>query len=118
MHPGSRIEAVYLCRDPVDFRKSIAGLSALVEQCFQRNPFGSALHVFINARRDKIKALYWHRNGFCLWYKRLERERFAWPKEVAGSTHAVTMQQLEWLLEGFDLWRNRPHKSLHYEAVS
>ena len=68
MHPGSEIGAVYLCRAPVDFRKSIGGLSVLVEQAFGMNPFGNALHVFINARRDKIKALYWHRNGFCLWY--------------------------------------------------
>ena len=43
------------------------------------NPFGDALYLFINRRRDKLKALYWHRNGFCLWYKRLEAERFAWP---------------------------------------
>ena len=68
MHPGSQIEAVYLCREPVDFRKAIGGLSALVEQSFGRNPFSTALHVFINAKRDKIKAIYWHRNGFCLWY--------------------------------------------------
>ncbi len=118
MHPGSRIEAVYLCREPVDFRKSISGLSALVEQGLGMNPFGGALHVFVNARRDKIKALYWHRNGFCLWYKRLERERFAWPSDVEGATQTVTMQELEWLLEGFDLWRNRPHKSLHFQSVS
>ena len=59
-----------------------------------------------------------HRNGFCLWYKRLERQRFAWPTEVQGSTQTVTMQELAWLLEGFDLWLNRPHKSLHFESVS
>ena len=62
MHPGSQIEVVYLCREPVDFRKSISGLSALVEQGLGMNPFDAALHVFINAKRDKIKALYWHRN--------------------------------------------------------
>ena len=66
MHPGSHIEAVYLCREPVDFRKSIDGLSALVQSQFGANPFGSSLHVFISRRRDRIKALYWHRNGFCL----------------------------------------------------
>ncbi len=64
MHPGSQIAAVYLCREPVDFRKSISGLSAIVEQGLGMNPFDAALHVFINTRRDKIKALYWHRNGF------------------------------------------------------
>lgn len=118
MHPGSRIEAVYLCRDPVDFRKSIDGLAALVEQVFEANPFGTTLHVFTNARRNKIKALYWHRNGFCLWYKRLERERFAWPGPASGPTQSVTMRELEWLLEGFDLWRNRAHETLHYMSVT
>jgi transposase len=52
MHPGSHIEAVYLCREPVDFRKSINGLSALVQSQFGANPFGSSLHVFISRRRD------------------------------------------------------------------
>jgi len=118
MHPGSRIDAVYLCRDPVDFRKSIDGLAAIVEQAFGANPFGASLHVFVNARRTKIKALYWHRNGFCLWYKRLERERFAWPGSGVGATLPVTMRELEWLLEGFDLWSNKPHETLHFEAVT
>jgi transposase len=66
MHPGSRIDAVYLHRAPIDFRKSIDGLATLVEQELGLSPFGTALYVFINRRRDKIKALYWHRNGFCL----------------------------------------------------
>ena len=118
MHPGSHIEAVYLCRDPVDFRKSIDGLAAIVEQAFGVNPFGSSLHVFVNTRRTKIKALYWHRNGFCLWYKRLERERFAWPGRGVGETLPVTMRELEWLLEGFDLWSNKPHEALHFESMT
>lgn len=119
MHPGSRIGAVYLYRDAVDFRKSIGGLSALVEQALGMNPFGDALYVFINRRRDKIKALYWHRNGFCLWYKRLEEERFAWaPAEASEGPHRITLQELEWLLEGFDLWAQKPHKTLNYQAVT
>ena len=84
MHPGHRIGAVYLYRPAIDFRKSIGGLSALVEQELGLNPFGDALYLFINRRRDKLKALYWHRNGFCLWYKRLEAERFAWPAAEAS----------------------------------
>jgi hypothetical protein len=75
------------------------------------------LHA-VNARRTRIKALYWHRNGFCLWYKRLERERFAWPQREAGATLAVSMRELEWLLEGFDLWRGGPHEALHFESVT
>ena len=84
MHPGCRIDQVYLCRDPVDFRKSIGGLSVLVEQELGLDPFGSALYVFVNRDRSKIKVLYWHRNGFCLWLKRLEAEKFAWPPGGRG----------------------------------
>jgi len=63
MHPGSRIGAVYLYRQAIGFRKSIGGLSALVEQELGMNPFGDALYVFINRRRDKIKALYYSATG-------------------------------------------------------
>ena len=119
MHPGSRIGAVYLCRDPIDFRKSIDGLSALVEQGLALNLFSDALFVFTNRGRNKIKALYWHRNGFCLWYKRLEQERFAWPRVDAKTiVHKINYKELEWLLEGFDLWANRPHKVLKYQSTT
>ena len=119
MHPGSRIGEVYLYRPAIDFRKSIGGLSALVEQELGMNPFGDALYLFINRRRDRIKALYWHRNGFCLWYKRLEAERFAWPPaEVCETAHRMTRQQLEWLLEGRNPWPRGPHKVLKYQSVA
>ena len=117
MHPGCTIEQVYLCREPIDFRKSINGLSVLVEQELELNPFSNALYVFINRQRNKIKVLYWHRNGFCLWLKRLEAEQFAWPKECEAYTQTISIHEFEWLLEGFDLWVNKPHKTLNY-AVS
>jgi len=73
---------------------------------------------FINRQRDKIKVLYWHRNGFCLWLKRLETDKFAWPSGGDSATQTVSLQEFEWLLEGFDLWRNQPHKTLHFTSVS
>ena len=118
MHPGCQIEQVYLCFEPIDFRKSIGGLSVLVEQELKLNPFGSALYVFINRHRNKIKVLYWHRNGFCLWLKRLEAEKFAWQKEGEAATQTISLHEFEWLLEGFDLWANKPHKTLYYDSVS
>lgn len=118
MHPGYHITQIYLCREPVDFRKSISGLSVLVEQELGLNPFEPALYVFTNRQRNKIKVLYWHRNGFCLWLKRLESEKFAWPRDAEGLTHTLNLQQFEWLLEGFDLWRNKPHKTLYFASVS
>ena len=118
MHPGCRIEQVHLCREPIDFRKSINGLSALVEQELALNQFGLALYVFINRQRNKIKVLYWHRNGFCLWLKRLEAEKFAWPRDCETATQTISLHEFEWLLEGFDLWANKPHKTLNYTSVS
>lgn len=127
MHSGCVISQVYLCVDHVDFRKSIDGLSALVEQSLGLNPFAPALYVFMNRGRSKVKVLYWHRNGFCLWYKRLEAERFAWPtfsankgidSSVKDAVVSISVQQFEWLLEGFDVWKNKPHKALEFASVA
>jgi transposase len=115
---GCPIEPVYLYREPIDFRKAIDGLSVLVEQDLGLSPFASALYVFTNRHRNKIKALYWHRNGFCLLQKRLERDKFAWPREDQQDTQTISLQEFGWLLEGFDLWRNKPHKTLNFLAVS
>lgn len=123
MHAGCVVEQVYLCTDQVDFRKSIDGLSALVEQSLGLNPFARVLYVFMNRARTKIKVLYWHRNGFCLWYKRLEAERFAWPNWRVNSANdarsvSITIEQFEWLLEGVDIWQHRPHRALEFASVA
>lgn len=117
MRPDPGIASVYLCIEPVDFRKAIQGLSLLVEQALGLNPFEPTLFVFINRRKDKIKILYWEKNGFCLWYKRLEKQRFKWPLDHHSATLTLTGEELNWLLDGFDLWRNKPHDSLHFSAV-
>ena len=80
------MEAVYLHREPVDFRKSINGLSLIVEQQMQLSPFTQALFVFCNKRRDKLKVLYWDNTGFALWYKRLEKDKFKWPKTTSNQS--------------------------------
>lgn len=117
MRPKAGIR-VYLHRESVDFRKSINGLSVVVEQSMQLDVFQPALFVFCNRHRDKIKVLYWERNGFCLWYKRLEKERFKWPNLLTESLIQLAGQELNWLLDGFDLWNNKPHQTLHYHSVS
>jgi len=77
---------VYLHREPVDGRKAINGLALLVEQALGLNPFGPAIYVFSNRRRDRIKLLVWDRTGFWLMLKRLEADRFCWPKDAAVVT--------------------------------
>ncbi|WP_129142185.1 IS66 family insertion sequence element accessory protein TnpB [Modicisalibacter coralii] len=108
---------VYLCREPVDMRKQIDGLALLVQEAMELDPFEAAVFVFGNRQRDKVKLLYWERNGFVVWYKRLERERFKWPDRLAGDTVTLSGQQLNWLLDGYDLSAMQPHKALHFQSV-
>src|SRR5690554_2705992 len=95
--------AIYLYKQPVDFRKSINGLSAIVEAEMDRSPFSGAVFVFCNRQRDKLKVLYWDKTGFCLWYKRFEKAKFKWPRNMPGSTITLTEQQWAWLLDGLDI---------------
>lgn len=108
---------VYLCQEPVDLRKSIDGLSALVEAELELDPFAEQLYVFTNRRRDKVKILYFERSGFVVWYKRLEKARFPWPMD-AGAVMVVSGRELNWLLDGLDWFRMKPHESLHFSAAS
>jgi transposase len=117
IRPGEEIE-VYLCREVVDMRRSIPGLSAFVEQELGLDPFARRLVVFCSRRRDKIKILYWERSGFVLWYKRLEKARFAWPaREATESVVAMTGRELNWLLDGIDIFAVRPHAELRFDSV-
>jgi transposase len=109
---------VRLCREPVDMRKSIDGLSMLVEQELELDPFAAQLFVFSNRRRDKLKILYWDRSGFALWYKRLEKARFPWPHTQDTAVISLTGRELGWLLDGIDFFRLAPHQTLKYRAVS
>jgi transposase len=116
MRPDADV-AVFICVTPVDMRKQAATLALLVEQGLKRNIFEPALYAFSNLRRDRIKIVYWERNGLCLWGKRLEgRDRFLFPREVTGETVTIKGRQLEELLAGFDVWR-RGHRELLLRRV-
>jgi transposase len=109
---------VYLHRQPVDFRKSINGLSVVVEQAMGLSPLTPGLFVFCSRRRDKLKVLYWDKPGFCLWYKRLERDRFQWPRSHAETVMTISDEQFEWLLRGFDILKMQPHAVRMYTGVT
>jgi transposase len=109
--------AVYLCEQPVDFRKGAASLAVWVEAQWLLNPFSEAFFVFRNRQRTAIKILYWERNGFCLWQKRLEKERFTWPKPGHSGTVTLSVQQLNWLLAGYDINLMKPHQRLNFQSV-
>ncbi len=108
---------VYVHREAVDFRKSINGLAALVEQALGLDPFAAALYVFANQRRNRVKILGWETNGFWLLMKRLETDRFVWPR-ADETVIELTIEQLHWLLEGIDLEAMRAHRMLKYRRAS
>ncbi|MDE9557816.1 IS66 family insertion sequence element accessory protein TnpB [Xenorhabdus bovienii] len=99
---------VYLCRSFIDFRKSISGLAVWVELEMQLSPTQTALFLFCNKKRDKLKILYWDKTGFALWYKRLENAKFKWPIAVNSTTLTLTEQQLHGLLSGYDVIGHQP----------
>lgn len=118
IRPAHDIPAVYLCREPIDMRKQIDGLATLVQYVLGQDPFSSQMYIFTNRARDKIKILVWDRTGFVVWYKRLEEARFHWPKTGVGATLTITGQQLNWLLDGYNLNAMIPHSALTYRAIA
>lgn len=107
---------VFLAVGTTDMRKSIDGLCLLVKMQLALDPFAGHLFGFCNRRRNMVKILYWDRNGFCLWQKRLERHRFAWP-ESQHQVLGLDGRELNWLLEGLDLRQYRSHETLHYSLA-
>ncbi len=90
-------ERIYLWRGTTDMRKGFDGLSGVVRESFGCDPADGSLFVFINRQRNMVKALYWDRDGFALWQKRLERGRFAFSSE--GSS-LIDRAELALILEG------------------
>lgn len=109
------IKRIFLAAGSTDMRKSINGLSFLVEQAMDLDLFTGDLFVFCNRRRSMIKILYWDHNGFALWLKRLEKHRFHWPRS-GEQVVAIGESQLEWLLAGLDF--SCAHQSLNYRHAS
>lgn len=109
---------MYLHRAPVDMRKQIDGLVILAKEVIQQDPTSGALFGFINARRNKLKLLLWERNGFVIWYKRLERDKFHWPRRIDEAVVTLSGEQLNWLLDGYDVWRMKPHEALKFSVFS
>jgi transposase len=97
---------IVLAVQPADMRKGFDGLAQLVREVIALDPLSGHLFVFRNRRRDRIKILYWDRDGFALWYKRLEKGTFRFP-EATGGCVEVTPAEIAAVLEGIDLSRAR-----------
>ena len=104
---------IFIKPGKTDFRKSINGLSGIVENQMKLNPLSGCYFVFCNRYRNRLKILYWDHTGFCLWYKRLEKDRFVWPK-TEDEAQELSAEELTWMLRGLDY--RRAHKVLKYSS--
>jgi transposase len=87
----------------------------LVEQELGHNPYDGELFAFTNRHRNKIKCLFWEDNGFVLYYKSLSEDKFRWPRK-ADELITLTGQQLNWLLDGYDISQMKPYKKRRYDG--
>jgi len=108
---------IFVFREPIDFRASIDGLSALITNSLQQNP-QSGVYLFYNKKRDKIKCLSWHKNGFILLYKRLEQGRFYFDFKASQGATEMNMDELQWLLAGLEWQKMRHWRELSYDKFS
>ena len=107
---------VYLALGNTDMRKAINGLSILVQESMDLDPFSGHLFVFCNRRRNILKILYWDRNGFCLWSKRLEKHFFRWP-ESNEEVIKIDQRELMWLVDGLEINQQKAHRRLSYSVL-
>ena len=105
---------VFLALGATDMRKAINGLSIIVSEQMHLDIFSGHLFVFCNRKRTILKILYWDRNGFCMWQKRLEKDRFKWP-ETPKQVMGVTSRELSWLIAGLNI--HQAHKPLKYSTI-
>ncbi len=94
---------VYLCTSPADMRKGFDTLAAMVRDYLGYDPLSGHLFLFVGRDRDRIKILYWDRDGFALWYKRLEEGTFRLPSKSTGKSVELKASELAMLLAGIDL---------------
>lgn len=97
-----------------DMRKSIGTLAALVENEIRASPLTEDYFLFSNRQKNIVKILYWHLNGFALWTKKLEKDRFPWPN-TQSDIQEMSEEQILWLLSGIDA--RKEHKRLEYSKA-
>jgi transposase len=111
----TEFQGIFIHREPVDMRKAINGLSEIVGAEVMGELMGPNLFVFCGKRRDVMKILYFDKSGFALWQKRLEQEKFPWPRKHEQTVVKVTAEQLRWLLDGYNVWKMKPFEELSFD---
>ncbi|HEY8262669.1 IS66 family insertion sequence element accessory protein TnpB [Methylosinus sporium] len=113
--PASNVK-VLIATKPVDFRKGMDGLSAIVKETLSHDPHGGVIYVFRSKRADRLKLLYWDGTGLVLVTKRLEHCSFRWPT-ISDAVMRLSPGQLSALLEGLDWTRVRAVRVAAPKAV-
>ena len=102
---------IFVCIQPADMRRSFDGLSGMAQDIMKQDPLCGALFVFRNRNRDRLKILYWDKDGLAIWYKRLEQGTFQRPKIAEDQQSAeIRSDELTMLLRGIDLASIRRRK--------
>jgi transposase len=108
---------IFLATAPADMRRGFDGLAALTTSVLAQDPFSGHLFVFRNRRGDRLKILYWDRDGLAIWAKRLERGAFRFPAPT-GDRIEVTPAEMAAILEGIDLSRARRQRRFVLPAAT
>jgi transposase len=95
-------------------RKGSSGLTAIVHEAMEQDPFSGSVYLFCNRQRQLLKAVYWDKSGFWLSQKRLEEEKFPWPQTIEA-VQELSSDELKMLLAGIDFFK--AHKELYYKKV-
>lgn len=99
----SPLARIFVCTDPIDLRRSFDGLALAAREVLREDPRSGALFCFVNRRKDRLKLLWWDRNGYCLLYKRLSGARFALPPSCGDGARArIDGRELGRLLAGVE----------------
>ncbi|WP_069874109.1 IS66 family insertion sequence element accessory protein TnpB [Fusibacter sp. 3D3] len=107
---GHKAQRVHIACGSTDMRNHIDGLAMIIKYQFNLDPFSCELFAFCNKDRNKLKILVWDHNGFWLYYKRLEKGYFKWPKPTDScKCKTFTMRQFNWLLDGLDPFQPNSH---------
>jgi transposase len=109
---------IFLCTRPTDLRKSFDGLTGLVRECFGQDPLTGHLFLFVNRRRDRLKILYFDRDGLAIWYKRLEAGSFEMPRTAEPDGIELQSAQLAMILSGIDMRSARQRKRFQHAGRS
>lgn len=104
--------SIWLYPKPIDFRKQIDGIVMLISDHLQLHPLSGQLFLFRNRNANKIKMLWWDRNGFWLCYKRLEKGKLKFPP-IIDQALELTRDQLNWLLSGLDCMKQISLPEIH-----